>query len=122
MLHTTYFAKMKDIPEDCIKLIITRFPPKWLDIKKHPNTYIVKSLAPSKELLLKYKQNNDWNWYIEEFSKEMLGMTSLLCRLKLALLQGKDICLICYEKDCTRCHRSLLGQYFQRFGIEWKEL
>lgn len=124
MLYTTYFAKMKDIPDNCLKLIITRFPPKWLDIDKYPNTHIVKSLSPSNELLLKYKRNNDWDWYVEEFEKEMraLSMRRMFMHMTPFLKQRGDIYLICYEKDYTRCHRSLLGQYFADQGIEWKEL
>lgn len=125
MLYTTYFTKMDKIPDDCIKLIITRFPPKWLNINKYPNTYIVKELSPSQELLLKYKMNNDWDWYVEEFYDEVnyrKDMVDMLRRLSKVLHEGKNICLICYEKDYTKCHRSLLGQYFEEEGIEWEEI
>jgi uncharacterized protein YeaO (DUF488 family) len=124
VLYTTYFSKMNKIPDHCIKFIITRFPPKWLNISKYPGTFIVKALSPSQTLLLEYKQNNDWDWYMEEFKKEMQGMNMMatLKQLEEALRVGKDICLICYEKDYTRCHRSILGQYFQNKGFQWKEL
>lgn len=125
MLYTTYFSKMKDIPEDCIKLIITRFPPKWLDISNIPNTYLVKGLSPSQELLLKYKENNDWNWYVEKFYEEMeqvQDMKRMLHKLRITLESDKDVCLICYEKDHAKCHRSLIGQYFEEEGVEWEEL
>lgn len=116
---------MNQIPENCIKLIITRFPPKWLDISKYPNAYIVKELSPSQELLLKYKENNDWDWYLENFYKEMeynQDMKRMLHKLRITLQSGKDVCLICYEKDYTKCHRSLIGHYFEEEGTKWREL
>jgi len=125
MLYTTYFAKMNKIPDDCIKLIITRFPPKWLDINKYPNTYIAKELSPSQELLLKYKKDNNWDEYVIQFYEEMnyrKDMVNMLKKLGNILNKGIDICLICYEKDYTHCHRSLIGEYFKEEGIEWKEV
>lgn len=125
MLYTTYFSKIKDIPEDYIKLIITRFPPKWLDISKHPETYVIKQLSPSQELLLKYKEDNNWDEYVVDFYEEMNfreDMVFALSRLRIALKSGRNVCLICYEKDHTKCHRSLIGQYFEEEGIEWREL
>ena len=125
MLYTTYFSKMKDIPEDAIKLIITRFPPKWIDVSSIPNVYIVKGLSPSQELLLNYKRDNDWNKYVISFNKEMdskQDMKRMLSKLRTTLESGKDVYLICYEKDYMKCHRSLIGQYFGEEGIEWKEL
>jgi uncharacterized protein YeaO (DUF488 family) len=125
MLYTTYFTKMDKIPDDCIKLIITRFPPKWLDVSKYPNTYIAKELSPSQELLLKYKKDNNWDEYVIQFYEEMnyrKDMVNMLKKLSNILNKGIDIYLICYEKDYTHCHRSLLGQYFEEEGIEWKEV
>lgn len=61
---------------------------------------------------------------MKEFKKEMQGMSMMatLKQLEEALRVSKDICLICYEKDYTRCHRSILGQYFQNKGFQWREL
>ena len=125
MLYTTYFAKIDKVPDDYIKLIVTRFPPKWLDISKYPNTYIIKALSPSQKLLLKYKKDNNWDEYVSTFIYEMKNrqdMVNILSKLSKALHKGKNICLICYEKDYKHCHRSLLGQYFEEEGIEWEEI
>lgn len=125
MLYTTYFAKMDKIPDDCIKLIITRFPPKWLDTSKYPDTFIIKQLAPSQELLLRYKKDNNWDEYVVNFYEEMNyreDMVYALNSLRVALKSSRDVCLICYEKDYTKCHRSLIGQYFEEEGVKWEEI
>ena len=125
MIYTTYFHKIGKLPDNCIKLIVTRFPPKWLDINKYPNTLIVKGLSPSKELLLNYKEDNDWEKFVEGFKYEMKhreGMTEFLEEICKALNKKVDICFICYEKDYEHCHRSLLARHFEEMGYEWSEL
>jgi uncharacterized protein (DUF488 family) len=46
------------------------------------------------------------------------ALDGLLTELK----NGKDICLICYEKDYVHCHRYLIAQWVAEHGIEWTEL
>lgn len=125
MLYITYLANMKNIPDDMVKLIIVRFVSKQLDLKKLKNTYIVSELSPSKELLLQYKENNNWDWYVSEFYKQMDSdedMKKALQNVKVLLDSGFDVCLICYEKDYEKCHRFLLAKYFESMGYKWKEL
>ena len=125
LLYYTYFAKIDKVPDDYINLIIIRFPPKWLDISKYPNTYIIKALSPSQKLLLKYKKDNNWSEYVIQFYEEMdyrKDMVNMLKRLRKVLYKGIDICLICYEKDYKRCHRSLIGEYFEEEGVKWEEI
>lgn len=125
MLYTTYLSKLKNIPENALKLIITRFPPKYLNLNEYPNTYIVKQLAPSIQLLTQYKKNNDWNWYVKEFQLEMQtrkDMIKAINRLKEILDDEEDVYLICYEKDYTKCHRNLIARKLQQEGYNCKEL
>jgi len=125
MLYTSYIAKINKLPNDIIKVIITRFLPKSLNINKYNNLYTMKELAPSKELLLQYKKDNNWSNYIVNFKKEMNYRKDLhnkINSLYKYLQKGNSVCLICYEKDYLHCHRYLLAQYFMSKGIEWKEL
>lgn len=125
MLYTTYFSKIKQIPDNVKKLIITRFPPKWFDVNKYPNTYIVKEFAPYAETLLQYKKDNNWNTYVENFTKQMQEdekMIVYLEKLESKLLDGKDYALICYERNYIYCHRYLIAKYLESKGIEWKEI
>lgn len=125
MLYTTYFNKINQLPDDTIKLIITRFPPKWFDIKKYKNTYLCKALAPSKEILLKYKQDNNWQEYESAFLRQMLKdetTRNALAKLKNGLKNGNNYALICYERNYIRCHRYLIAQRLVSEDIEWKEI
>lgn len=125
MLYTTYFAKMKSIPENAKKLIITRYPPNWINPNQFNNTFIVKSLSPSQDILLNYKKYNDWETYTKNFQKEMeerKDLKDMLSKLEAFLKNDNDVYLLCYEKDYTKCHRYLIAKYLETKGIPWKEL
>lgn len=85
----------------------------------------MKELAPSKALLLAYKNNHDWSYYTKQFTYEMQHRKDLYDKinsLNKYLKKGNNVCLICYEKDYLHCHRYLLAQYFINKGIKWKEI
>lgn len=126
MLLTSYFGNLKKVPEDYTKLIITRFPPKWLDVNKYPKMYLCQELSPYPYFLLQYKKDNDWEKYVEKFTKQMNRPKSD-CNRYLGLIErylkrGDKICLVCYEKDYEHCHRYLIAKELMRRGIEWKEV
>lgn len=125
MLYTTYFHKIHQLAPDVKKMIITRFPPKWLDVNEYPNTYIVKDLSPHPDILMEYKKDGDWGKYTERFNKQMKedkDMVNLLELLEPKLLQGYDYALLCYERDYMRCHRYLIAKHLEARGVEWKEI
>lgn len=124
MLYTSYIAKLNKVPLDIIKVIISRFPPKWLELSKYNKLYIMKELAPSQELLLQYKKDNNWDNYTNKFIYEMnnrMDMKKKINSLLGFLQKGNDVILICFEKEYIHCHRYLLAQYFVKHGIRWKE-
>jgi len=122
MLLTTYFGNMKKIPTDYTEIIITRFPPKWLDTKLYR---VVVELSPTPNILFKYKENGDWGVYVREFEllMETDSFNRLLKRLAKSIKEGKKFCLVCYEKDYLHCHRYLIAQKIKMdYGIEWEEI
>jgi uncharacterized protein YeaO (DUF488 family) len=133
MLYTSYLSKLSKLPLDIPKIIITRFPPKSISVinykdfyvaKDFQNTYLMKELSPSSEILLDFKKSNNWDNYKEEFNEELKDRKDMNFRLNQLLnyLQsGKDIILICMEKNYKHCHRYLLAKWFEDHGIEWKE-
>lgn len=96
-----------------------------------PDTIVVDSLAPSKDLFKKY--TNEWKgkspevwWkdYEEQFMSEMKTEEKLQC-LRLIykkLLKRKNIILVCFCKDHRYCHRRLLGEFLKQYNVEVKEL
>ena len=121
MIYTTYFAKLKKLPENIIPIAICAKP---------PNGYrgaIYRVLAPKYDFFAKYKINGD----IEEFTENYIGqvlnqlnpvkvVTELYYQLDLAP-NTCDIALVCFEKSTDFCHRHLVAKWLRKADYECKE-
>lgn len=95
--------------EDGLRVLITRWYPRG--VKREKYDIWVRELAPSPELLKRYK-NTEIDW--DDFK------TTLLSELRdnidsveaIHTLQSKsnmqDVTLLCYEKDGCPCHRHMV--------------
>lgn len=121
-LYTTYLSNMKKIPEGARVAIIMRMPPA--SILKMENTIHVEQLSPKKEVLFAYKENNDWNTFVEKFKEQMYNDPETMEYLNLLMeaLEYNDVYLVCCEKDANECHRSLIAEYLNSLGYESEEL
>jgi len=102
MLKESYLANMKNLPEEAVKIRVSR-----------PSV-----LGPSKGLLLDYKQGKViWQEFERRFRKEILNKPSAMTRLGYisALADKKDVYLICYEKEYP-CHRFILIDIIQELN------
>ena len=74
--------------------------------------YHLTYLAPTKELLKKYRSDEDW----ESYEKEFLGLLetrNVESKLNVDLLKGPTV-LLCSEKTAEKCHRRLTAEYLQK--------
>lgn len=124
MIYTTYLSKMKDVPAGVTKLLVTRILPKGFNLDKHRDVIYAPELSPSELTLKKYKFDEDWYEFRRSFKREMKKepMKEKLKKLEEELKEGKDFCLICYEKEHEYCHRRILGEYFKDKGYNWEEI
>lgn len=125
MLYTTYISNMKKIPGGVKKILVVRIPPNSFDFEKHNDVLHMPELSPSKRLLLDYKYSEDWNYFAIRFKREMEkreDMREALIQLEEDLRKGKDICLVCFEKEHKYCHRYLIAQWAIDKKIIWEEL
>ena len=82
-------------------------------------------LAPSKELFTWYINNkNKVDWF-DDYKKIYLNQLKVnkkalntLSEIREMLDSGKNVCLMCFCKDVTKCHRSLVGNLFVKKGYE----
>ena len=105
-----YFAKIKDYPEDELKLCVASSYPFFV---KSDKMIHYPSLAPSLRLLREYKASDiTWEQYTDRFKDEMKrqGVSwQNLVQLKEISTEGNAIRLLCWEKaEDKRCHRFLL--------------
>lgn len=117
MIYTSYFAKLKYLPKDIVPISICgKCPECYKGIQ-------YKVLAPKYKFFMEWKKNKDNDYYIEHFQKEVLDtleVETVVNRLY-ELSEGKDICLLCYEKPNDFCHRHLVAEWLKENKIECEE-
>ena len=121
MIYTTYFAKLKKLPENIIPIAICAKP---------PNGYtgqIYRALAPKYDFFAKYKITRDTEEFTENYIGQVLNqlnpvkvVTELYYQLGLAP-NTCDIALVCFEKSTDFCHRHLVAKWLTTAGYECKE-
>ena len=121
MIYTSYFAKLKSLPENIIPISICGKAPDWYKGLQY------KKLAPKYDFFMKWKEDHDNDYYIKCFNARVLSnleaSTTVLDLIELAYNDNDrgDICLICYEKPNDFCHRHLVADWLNRNGFECKE-
>ena len=123
MIYTSYFAKLKSLPENIIPISICGKAPDWYKGLQY------KKLAPKYGFFMEWKKNHDNNYYIKCFSEQVLDKLNALTVMRdlIDLVNsmedhiGKEIALICYEKPSDFCHRHLVAEWLNSNGIQCKE-
>lgn len=119
MIYTTYLSNLKNLPNNdkTKKYLVTRWKPRnTIDVNKYNLTW-APNLAPTELTLSRYTDGSiDWRTFREFFIEESFnnqlfkdGMNEIIELDS----EGYDIFLICYEKDDTICHRSILREILE---------
>lgn len=110
-IYTSYYARIKYLPENVIPISIAISTPKFY------NGLVYKKLAPTYDILNKWKAEHNEEEYIEEFNKilQVLSVEEVIKDL-LVLGEGNDVALICYEKATDFCHRHLVAKWLTENG------
>ena len=124
MIYTTYFAKLKKLPENIIPVAICAKPPAGY------SGAIYRALAPKYDFFAKYKLNGYKIEFTENYICQVLNqlnpvkvVTELYYQLGLAP-NTCDIALVCFEKSGDFCHRYLVADWLSKAGYtceEWSE-
>lgn len=122
-MYTSYFAKIKWLPEDFVPISICA---------KAPNFYkglAYKKLAPSYGLLMDWKRHKDDYLYTRQYQEEVLDKLNaqeVLEELTILTdsanrIRAPKICLVCYEKSTDFCHRHLVAEWLTCNGVSCAE-
>lgn len=118
MIYTSYFANVKNLPDNLYPIAICgRSPEGWV----YPE---YKRLAPKYEFFKVWKETHDDAYYIKEFDEKVTGKLnadSVVMELKRLCPEGKEPCLVCYEKPGDFCHRHLVALWLAENGYEVME-
>ena len=135
MIYTSYFAKLKSLPKNVIPISICGKAPDWYKGLQY------KKLAPKYDFFMEWKKNHDNDYYIKCFNEQVLDSLSpirvinelqllipydIRCQMRRSVANSPDwhIALICYEKPSDFCHRHLVTDWLNEYGIkcaEWEE-
>lgn len=122
MIYTSYFAKLKSLPDNVIPISICGKAPDWYKGLQY------KKLAPKYDFFMEWKKNHDNDYYIKCFNEQVLDKLDILTVIRdlidltiSAEQINKDICLICYEKPLDFCHRHLVAEWLRKNGFECEE-
>ena len=115
-LYTSFFANLKNIPENIKPVSIAGFSPKWYNGDRF------EALAPDKKLLWKAKQGKISE---KEYTKIYLaGINALFTPQSLIKkltdqYNNSDLVFLCFEKRGVFCHRRILADWIKS-GINLK--
>ena len=122
MIYTSYFAKLKSLPNNIVPISICGKAPDWYTGLQY------KKLAPKYDFFMEWKKNHDNEYYIKCFNEQVLSKLNAtdvildLSRICYCFNVGEcDICLICYEKPTDFCHRHLVADWLNQNGYKCDE-
>lgn len=117
MIYTSYFAKLKSLPDNIIPISICGKAPDWYTGLQY------KKLAPKYNFFMEWKENHDNDYYIKCFNEQVLNkLDPMKVYQELRSLAKSDkICLICYEKPTDFCHRHLVADWLRNQGFDIEE-
>ena len=109
MIYTSYFARLKSLPDNIIPISICGKAPDWYKGLQY------KKLAPKYDFFMKWKEDHDNDYYIKCFNEQVLDKLDILEVIRNLIdlanlnetLVGKEFCLLCYEKPTDFCHSHL---------------
>ena len=119
MIYTSYFAKLRKLPENIIPISVCAKPPEWYDGLQY------KKLAPKYHFFMAYKEDSDEAKYTECFNNEVLNglnPTDIANELYTLANGATDIVLLCFEKPPKFCHRHIVSRWFRDNGIDCNEI
>lgn len=120
MIYTSYFAKLKSLPDNIIPISICGKAPDWYKGLQY------KKLAPKYNFFIKWKDNRDNDYYTKCFKEQVLDKLEvakvILDFSQIMLVHNtSNICLICYEKPEEFCHRHLVAEWLRKNGFRCEE-
>ena len=115
MIKTSYFAQLKRIKDlGYLPISISLHEPKFFQ------GISFKTLAPTKEIL-KLKDNPQE--YTKAFESYLSTLDVKRVVKELHFIGGdRTVCLLCYEKTGSFCHRHLVSKWLRENGYEAEEI
>lgn len=110
IIFTSYYAKLRtgylNNP-----ISISLYLPRGINLPEY------RPLAPSENILSRWKRNHDVDEYIERYTEQLSRLDPLLVVNSLSEIYHSYECtLLCYERPDSFCHRHLVRQWLNDNG------
>lgn len=133
MIYTSYFAKLKSLPNNIVPISICAKAPAWYKGLQY------KKLAPKYDFFMEWKRTHNNDYYIKCFKEQVTDQLNVYKTVyelyeKIGIYldeegisfssesaNEKHICLICYEKPVDFCHRHLVAKWLNDNDFKCKE-
>lgn len=117
--YTSYYANCIDLAKaGVVPISISLYSPRgWHDLE-------YKKLAPTFDILLGYKHDNNEARYAERYKLEILdGLDPHEVMNELIHMVGKshEFALVCYERPVSFCHHHLVADWLNKHGYPCEE-
>ena len=128
-IYTTYFAKLKKLPNYIVPVPISNSIP---GIYRENTSYSslsnnkYRKLVPPWYVVKEYNENSDKEQYTRDYQRlvlDHLDPHDVVEWLK-NIAGYNDVALVCYEKSSDFCHRHLVAEWLRKSGYdvtEWIE-
>jgi hypothetical protein len=101
-IYTSYFANLKNLDSDLFPIAIVRKFPQYAQII--PN---YQKLAPTSKMLT--ISQDEYEYCFDKILKSLDAETVIKELAEIS--SGKDVVLVCYEKNGSFCHRHLVADW-----------
>ena len=109
MIYTSYYGQLKNLREDgIVPISISRGKPHWY------HGEALDSLAPTWDMI-----HLGWDEYEPRYM-EILAKNNAKHIVE-NVIKGRDVALLCYEKDIEDCHRKYVLRWLRENGYECEE-
>ena len=75
----------------------------------------VRSLGSPRTIRQRYKLSHDWTVFQEEYLQRLREHPQVLTEV-IEQAQQEKVCLLCFERDSSQCHRSLIAMEMQELS------
>jgi uncharacterized protein (DUF488 family) len=84
-----------------------------------------QGLGAPKEIRDKLYKSGNYSRFFREYQSNIADKTDLLETIHLLLTNGKNVTLLCFERDPKRCHRKVVAEEIKKLdgnGLEVKHI
>ena len=90
--------------------------PSFKKLNEIKNMIRLDVFCPTYDLLMKYKEDSDWDYYIEKYNEILFSRKKKVSQWFNSLVPGKVYFLCCWENTKTKshCHRQILYDWMKK--------